>query len=166
MVLDKHDDLVVCDQISKSVDIIDPPYKRITRAPGSGYSDPYDVSIDEKNNQAYVTEIGTKTIDVVTYPGGSLVATLGRRMDLRTRSAPFTPPTTSPSAVGPFVSAHDRSVVGIHTGRDVIPTENRRAPDVSRDLWNAHADVSRKALKHDGECHTSTLAGEFDAPVV
>ena len=78
MVLDKNDDLVICDQTGDAVDIVKAPYSSISGTLGSGYSEPFHVSINKKNNQAYITDTGSAlTIDVVTYPGGSRQATLG-----------------------------------------------------------------------------------------
>jgi hypothetical protein len=77
MVLDKHGNLVICDQVSKTVDIIAPPYSSVTRTLGSGYTEPFHVTINKKNKQAYVADAGTGEVTVWTYPRGSLVATLG-----------------------------------------------------------------------------------------
>jgi hypothetical protein len=78
MVLDKKNDLVICDQTGDAVDIINPPYSSISGTLGTGYSEPFHVSLNKKNNQAYVTDTGTAhTIDVVSYPAGTRIATLG-----------------------------------------------------------------------------------------
>jgi hypothetical protein len=78
MVLDKSDDLVICDQVGDAVDIIKPPYGSISGTLGSGYSEPFHVSLNKKNSQAYVTDTGSAfTVDVVSYPRGSRIATLG-----------------------------------------------------------------------------------------
>jgi hypothetical protein len=78
MILDENKNLIICDQLGDAVDIIDPPYSSISGTLGSGYSEPFHVSLNKKNDQAYITDEGSAhTIDVVTYPGGSRVATLG-----------------------------------------------------------------------------------------
>lgn len=87
MVLDKNADLIICDQTDVAVDIIKPPYSSISGTLGSGYSEPFHVSLNKKNTQAYITDTGSaNTIDVVTYPGGSRVATLGASYGV---SSPF-----------------------------------------------------------------------------
>jgi DNA-binding beta-propeller fold protein YncE len=77
MALDKHGDLVVCDQTAPAVDVIAPPYTSITGTLGSGYEDPFHVTINKKNKQAYVTDLGALTVDVLAYPSGTSIATLG-----------------------------------------------------------------------------------------
>jgi len=76
MVLDKNSNLVVCDQDAEAVDIIKPPYSRISGTLGSGYSDPTTVTINKTNTQAYVANYGGKDVLVLSYPDGSNIATL------------------------------------------------------------------------------------------
>ena len=80
MVFDRQGDLVVCDQVGTGsgsvIDIIAPPYSGITGTFGSGWSDPFHVTIDMAGTQAYVTDLGTGDVAVMTYPGGSPVATI------------------------------------------------------------------------------------------
>jgi len=77
MVLDKKSNLVLCDQDADAVDIIAPPYSSVTGTLGSGYSDPFHVTVNKKNNQAYVANFGDFEIDVLSYPAGASKATLG-----------------------------------------------------------------------------------------
>jgi hypothetical protein len=77
MAIDKQGDLVVCDQIAPAVDVIAPPYTSITSTLGSGWSDPFHVTIDKAGTQAYVADLAAADVQVLTYPGGSSVATLG-----------------------------------------------------------------------------------------
>ena len=53
MVLDKNSNLVICDQNAEAVDIIKPPYSRISGTLGSGYSDPTTVT-DQQDEHAGV----------------------------------------------------------------------------------------------------------------
>ncbi len=76
MVLDKSGNIVVCDQDNESVDIIDPPYSSVSGTLGSGYSDPFHVTINKNNKQAYVANYGDADVLVLSYPGGSTQATL------------------------------------------------------------------------------------------
>ncbi len=77
MALDKQKDLIVCDQLSATVDVIAPPYQTITHTLGSGYYDPFHVTINRRNNRAYVTDLGAGDVQVLEYPSGTLIATLG-----------------------------------------------------------------------------------------
>jgi DNA-binding beta-propeller fold protein YncE len=88
MVLDNNNDLVVCDQNGNSpaVDIIAPPYSRITRTLGSGYSDPYHVTLNKSNALAFVADAGLDEVFVYAYKTNTLVATLGSGNGL---AAPF-----------------------------------------------------------------------------
>jgi len=77
MVIDKHSNIVICDQIATTVDIIAPPYTTVSSTLGSGWVDPFHVTINKKNKQAYVADAGTGQVTVLTYPGGSTQAVLG-----------------------------------------------------------------------------------------
>jgi DNA-binding beta-propeller fold protein YncE len=77
MVLDKSDNLIITDQTADTVDVIAPPYSSVTKTLASGFEDPFHVTLDKANNQAYVTENGNGEVDVLSYPGGAVEATLG-----------------------------------------------------------------------------------------
>ncbi len=92
MVLDKRGRLVVCDQVGTGsgpvVDVIaGPPYTSITGTLGSGYSDPFHVTIDMRNDRAYVADLGAAVVQVLAYPSGSSVATLGSANGLTSPAA-------------------------------------------------------------------------------
>ena len=76
MVLDAHSDIIVCDQGARTVDVLDPPYRHISRKLGSGWSDPFHVTINKKNNQAYVVDFNNANVQVLAYPSGKNQATL------------------------------------------------------------------------------------------
>lgn len=61
---------------SASVDTIAPPYTSVTGSLGSGWSAPFDVTIDRAGTRAYVTDAGTKTVTILAYPSGAIIATL------------------------------------------------------------------------------------------
>ncbi len=76
MVLDKNDDLVVCDEKARSVYVIAPPYNSITRTLGSPYfSDPLHVTLSKDNATAFVAD--RAAVYVFNYNTGSVTATLG-----------------------------------------------------------------------------------------
>jgi hypothetical protein len=49
--LDKNGDIVICDEADNSVDIILPPYNKISGTLGSGYNWPLTVRINAKNDR-------------------------------------------------------------------------------------------------------------------
>jgi hypothetical protein len=79
MVLDKSNNLLICDQAAETVDVIKPPYNSISGTLGSGYSNPFGVTVNKKNTQAYVvnTSLTAGYVLVLSYPGGSTEDTLG-----------------------------------------------------------------------------------------
>ena len=87
MVLDKKGNLVVCDQDAEAVDIIASPYSSVTSTLGSGYSDPFHVTINTKNKQAYVANYGGFDVFVLSYPAGSVKATLNSSNGLSSPAA-------------------------------------------------------------------------------
>ncbi len=76
LVLDSKNDIVVCDQTGPSVDVIAPPYSSVTRTLGSGYSDPFHVTLSAKNKLAFVAVNGAAVVDVIDYSTGSITQTL------------------------------------------------------------------------------------------
>jgi hypothetical protein len=76
MVLDKHGNLLVCDQSHASVDVIDPPYSSITGTLGSGFGAPVEVTLNKANALAFVTDSVNEDVQVLDYPSGSNVTTL------------------------------------------------------------------------------------------
>ncbi len=77
IVLDKQGNLVVCDGNAAAVDIVAPPYKNITGTLGSGWTNPYFVSIDKEGTEAYVGDVGAADVQILSYPSGINVETLG-----------------------------------------------------------------------------------------
>jgi hypothetical protein len=86
MVLDKKLNIIVCDQLGPTVDVIKPPYSSVSGTLGSGYSDPFHVTINKKNNQAYVADYTGADVQVLKYPSGTNQATLNSANGL---SSPF-----------------------------------------------------------------------------
>jgi hypothetical protein len=77
MALDENGDIVVCDEGNNSVDIIPPPYNKISGTLGSGYNWPLTVRINAKNDRAYVVDEGPPSdVFILNYPSGSLIKTL------------------------------------------------------------------------------------------
>lgn len=74
--LDKQRNLIVCDMGAKTVDIVAPNGTTIGTL-GSGWSAPTEISIDREGTEAFVTDQGTRTVEVLTYPGGVHVASIG-----------------------------------------------------------------------------------------
>jgi DNA-binding beta-propeller fold protein YncE len=75
MAIDRHDDLLVCDQLGQAVDVIAPPYTSVTRVLQSGYA-PFHVTINKDNNLAFVASVDEAAVYVVDYATGGTLATL------------------------------------------------------------------------------------------
>lgn len=75
--IDRNDNLIVCDQGSKSVDILDPPYTTITSTLGSGYREPFHVTLRRDNKLAFISDPELPALFVLEYPSGKLVVRLG-----------------------------------------------------------------------------------------
>jgi|HubBroStandDraft_6_1064221.scaffolds.fasta_scaffold222076_2 DNA-binding beta-propeller fold protein YncE len=76
MVLDKRGNLLVCDLYGPTVDLVAPPYNRVTPRFGSGFTGPDHVTINAQNTRAYVADFAAGTVDVFEYPTGKRLATL------------------------------------------------------------------------------------------
>lgn len=87
MVIDKKGNLVVCDQDAEAVDIIASPYSSVTGTLGSGYDDPFHVTINKKNKQAYVANYAGFDVFVLSYPAGAVKATLNTSNGLSSPAA-------------------------------------------------------------------------------
>jgi DNA-binding beta-propeller fold protein YncE len=76
---DSKDNLIVCDQNGSVVDILEPPYySSIAGTLGSGFKNPFHVTINRANTQVYVTDPGNDNVQVLSYPDGTNIATLGK----------------------------------------------------------------------------------------
>lgn len=75
MAIDRNDDLLVCDQLGQTVDVIDPPYTSVTRVLQTGYA-PFHVTINKDNRLAFVASVDEAAVFVVDYGTGSTQATL------------------------------------------------------------------------------------------
>lgn len=77
MALDNSGNIVICDEGNNSVDIVPPPYEKVSGTLGSGYIWPLSVRINAKNDRAYVADEGPPSdVFVLNYPSGSLIKTL------------------------------------------------------------------------------------------
>lgn len=79
IIFDKQGNLIVCDAnpYAPAVDIVAPPFTSITSTLGSGWVDPAFVTIDRAGTQVYISDLGVPDVRILTYPGGTNVATLG-----------------------------------------------------------------------------------------
>jgi hypothetical protein len=76
IVLDKNNDLVVCDRQARVVYVIAPPYNSVSRTLVSPYfSDPLHVTLSKDNTTAFVAD--RAAVYVFNYNTGSITATLG-----------------------------------------------------------------------------------------
>lgn len=74
--IDRNGNLIACDMNKPAVDVIDPPYKRITRTLGSGFRDPVNVTINLNNTRAFVADIVLGRAYVLDYASGKLITTV------------------------------------------------------------------------------------------
>lgn len=81
MVLDKGDNIIVCAQADHAVYVIDRPYASVAKTLGSGYSDPFRVTLSRNNALAFVTDGANKAVYVLDYPTGDLVTKLSSGED-------------------------------------------------------------------------------------
>jgi hypothetical protein len=82
VVLDRQMNLIACDQGRATVDVIKPPYDRVSRKLGSGYQDPFHVTINAHNTRVLVADQALADVQVLSYPSGTNIATLGSSNDL------------------------------------------------------------------------------------
>jgi sugar lactone lactonase YvrE len=75
LAMDTKGNILVCDQDFEVIDVFKAPYTSISSTFGSGYSDPFHITINKNNKQAYVTNYGA-SVFVMSYPSGSVQATL------------------------------------------------------------------------------------------
>jgi hypothetical protein len=86
--LDNVNHLIVCDDSNADrVDIVKPPYQKISGTLGSGYSMPFTVRINKRNDRAYVTDEGLEEVFILKYPTGKPIAVLGSNEGLSTPSS-------------------------------------------------------------------------------
>ena len=78
LVLDNSNNIIVCDASNAAVDVIKPPYSKISGKLGSGYVEPAHVTVNANNNRVYVADYGAHVVDVLEYPSGKLVSTISK----------------------------------------------------------------------------------------
>lgn len=76
MAVDKNDNIIVCAQAVPAVYVIEPPYASLTKMLGSGYADPFHVTLSRNNAVAFVADGINKAVYVLDYPRGDVVTTL------------------------------------------------------------------------------------------
>jgi hypothetical protein len=74
VILDKHNDLVACDQLS-GVDIIPPPYYSISATIPE--DDAFTVALNKRETLLYIAQPNDYDVLVAKYPAGTTVTTLG-----------------------------------------------------------------------------------------
>jgi DNA-binding beta-propeller fold protein YncE len=77
MALDSKGDLLVCDQLKPAVEVIDPPYTKVNHTLGSGFTEPFHVTLNKANTFAFVADVGAAKVFIFDYPNGHFVTTLG-----------------------------------------------------------------------------------------
>ena len=77
LAIDKDGNLIVCDQATSTVDVIPPPYQRVSKTLGSGFEDPFHVTLNRSNTLVFVADVAWGDVQVLDYPSGAGVAELG-----------------------------------------------------------------------------------------
>lgn len=86
--LDNANHLIVCDdEDADRVDVVKPPYRKVSGTLGSGYSMPFTIRINKRSDRAYVTDEGLEEVFILTYPAGISIAVLGSKEGLSTPSS-------------------------------------------------------------------------------
>jgi hypothetical protein len=75
--VDNEGNLIACDQAAATVDVIAPPYANVSGTLGSGFENPFHVTLNQKNTLAFVADIAWGDVQVLAYPSGTSVANLG-----------------------------------------------------------------------------------------
>ncbi len=75
--IDNNANLVVCDIGAQAVDVIDPPYSGVTRTIGSGFTNPFGVSLGKSNKLAFVADPNKRAVYVIDFATGKIRKTLG-----------------------------------------------------------------------------------------
>ncbi|MBV9646333.1 MAG: hypothetical protein JO043_02595 [Candidatus Eremiobacteraeota bacterium] len=91
MQLDNKNDLVECDQTAHTVDIVAPPYKKVTSTI-TGFADPYNVALNKNNTLVFVADPQNRDVVVDNYPSGTNVTTLGSSNGLNDPAGPAVNP--------------------------------------------------------------------------
>lgn len=77
LVLDSSDNLIVSVSMSKSIDVLDPPYGYVTRQIGSGFFEPRGMSLSKKNKLLFVADDLNDNVTVINYQTGYNIKVLG-----------------------------------------------------------------------------------------
>jgi hypothetical protein len=75
--VDQNSNLIVCDDGGGAVDVVPPPYSSVARTIGTGWGNPYLVTLSKDNKLAFATDLGRGLITVIDYQTGANVTTLG-----------------------------------------------------------------------------------------
>lgn len=82
LALDAKGNLIVCDQQKAAVDVLKPPYAKVTSMLGSNYTGPFHITLSKSNKLAFVSDPYLPGVFVIEYPSGKLVTVLGSKNGL------------------------------------------------------------------------------------
>lgn len=74
--IDRNLNLIACDQANSVVDIIPPPYTAVSSTISVTF-DPVAIALNATQNTIYIADLLNADVQVNSYPGGSLITTLG-----------------------------------------------------------------------------------------
>jgi DNA-binding beta-propeller fold protein YncE len=76
LAIDKSGNLVVCSQLQGEVDVVAPPYKKVTRRL-KHFTEPFHLSFNGSGNVLYIVDVGSNLVNIVDYSTGSVIKKLG-----------------------------------------------------------------------------------------
>jgi hypothetical protein len=77
LVLDGHHNLIAADQRNRVVDVIKPPYSHVNKSFHIPLFQPFRLALNRKENWLFVCESPHQFVDVLAYPSGKLLMSLG-----------------------------------------------------------------------------------------
>jgi hypothetical protein len=87
MALDRSNNVIICEPGKKTVDVIKPPYNKVSVHLGSGYKYPWDVTINGANNRVWLVDAEAGVVYDLYYPSGKVVKKLYATSDTSVLSA-------------------------------------------------------------------------------
>lgn len=76
LALDSNNNLIVTDDSTLAVEVVDPPYTSVSRTIGSGFAFPVGLSMNKANSLVFVTDFNNDTVTAINYQTGQNVTVL------------------------------------------------------------------------------------------
>jgi sugar lactone lactonase YvrE len=159
LLFDDHGNMIACDEgyngyppIPPNVDILPPPYTSISQKLG-GFKGPVGAALDEKQKTLYVadrTGQGVGDVKIVSYPGDSLITTLGASENVTNpwgvAAYPISKSSGPPSATGVIPASLSR--LHVLVGARLRPARSRQRG--ANDLYVSDLGTSKVEILKNG----------------